>query len=182
MTSIGPTEPAFAIAAPEDLAVHFTDSAATITWHDVPGSQGYAVTIRPLGVQGPYPEEQMLGDSYTVAFSDFPGYGSHKNGYAYEVCSISKRGGRACTSVSGMFSVRSLGHGVSTSNLHRAARKASSCLAKGEKAGVVTAAGLGIVAAVSSWIPGVDAITAGSVGIASAGRGAASFVACLIDW
>ncbi|HWC36250.1 MAG TPA: hypothetical protein VG650_15695 [Mycobacteriales bacterium] len=177
-----PPEPAYAVAAPTDIAVHFTDSTATITWNEVPASRGYGVTIRPLDVQGPYGEEQVIANNYTLPFTQFPGYGKYKDGYAYQVCSFGSTGRGPCTTLSDGFAVRSAGHAVSTDNLHRAAHKVSSCLGNGEKAGLLTAAGGGIVAALDSWIPGVDVVTAAGVGIAASGEGAQTFVSCLLNW
>jgi len=169
------------MAAPKGVSVLFGGSSATIIWTQVPGSQGYGVTIRPLGKQGPYGQEQVLGDRWTVPYTAFPGYGRNGTGYTYEVCSISSRYHQSCTSINDDFYVRSQGDGVSTSNLHKAARKVSACLGKGEKAALVEAAEGGTVVALASWIPGIDAVTAAEVGAASAGQGASTFVACLAD-
>lgn len=180
--ALAPAEPAFAVAPPTHISVHFADSGATIEWTMAPGIEGYGITIRELGSHRSYGEEQVLGDRWTAPYKDFPGYGTYKDGYAYRVCSITRSGRHACTSIKDGFSVDSSGDGVSTSNPHKAANKASACLAAGEKAGLVTATGTGIVGAVVSWIPGVDAIAAADVAVGAAKVGAATFVACLSDW
>ncbi len=177
-----PAQPVHAIEAPQGVTVLFGESAATIVWTEVPGSQGYGVTIRPIGIHGPFGQEQVLGDRWTVPYTAFPDYGTHKTGYTFEVCAISVRHHQACKAINRTFYVKSRGAGVSTSNLRKAAQKVSACLGKGEKAALVEAAANGTVVAVASWIPGVDAVTAAEVAAASAGEGAATFAACLVDW
>ncbi|HVW42908.1 MAG TPA: hypothetical protein VHC18_16305 [Amycolatopsis sp.] len=171
-----------AYVAPQAVSIRFSDSAATLTWDAVPDSQGYAVVIRPAGGHGPYGEEQVLANRYTVPFTSFPGYGKFTGGYAYEVCSIALGGSRGCTTMDSPFFVHSEGGGTSTSNLHKATAKISSCLGKGEEAGLVFAAGKGVQAAVASWIPGIDAVTLGGVAAVAAGAGATRFAACLTGW
>lgn len=182
ITTLAPEQRALALASPGTISVHFSDSAATITWDAVPGSQGYAVTIRRVGDEGPDSEEQVLANTYTVALTRFPGYGRFAGGYNYQICSIAVSGDRACTIAGDSFYVQSAGHGVSTSILHRAVNKISSCLEKGEEAGLVVAAGMGIKAAVASWIPGAGEVTAGAVAAAGAGAGASGFAACITGW
>jgi hypothetical protein len=124
----------------------------------------------------------VLGNRWDAPYTDFPGYGRWKKGYTFQICSIKGNDSRAaCTSAKDGFYVSSAGDGISTSNLHRAAHKASSCLSNGEEAAVVMGAGFGTIAAVVAWIPGVNGITAASVGVAAAGSGAEAFVACLVD-
>ena len=181
MTALMPGARHGALPAPDGVAVHFSDSAATIDWNAVSGSRGYLVIIRPLGMSGPFPEEQVLADSYTVDFVRFPVGGKAKSGYSYEVCSVAPSGALGCTTTASTFAVRSEGDGIRIDNLKKAAHKASACLAGGEKAGLVVAAGGGVVAAVSSWIPGAGEITAAEVAVAATGVGTRKFVACLLD-
>lgn len=181
--TLAPAEPAFATSPPTNITVAFNDSDATISWTMAPGIEGYAITIREVGGHRSYGPEQVLGDRWDAAYSYFPGYGKWKKGYRFQVCSIVGSDTKAaCTSMLDGFYVRSAGQAVSTSDIHRAAHKASSCLASGEEAGVVTAAGFGSVAALAAWIPGVGEVTAGGVAAAAASSGATEFVACLVGW
>lgn len=178
---VAPAQPALAVSAPKHISVDFKDSYATIRWTMAPGVDGYAITIREVGTHRSYGQELVLGYSWDAPYTDFPGYGRYKKGYSYQVCSIVGNNSRAaCTSRRGMFYVQSAGDGVSTSDPESAAHKATSCLARGGKAAIVTAAGGGYIAALVSWIPGVDAIAATDVGINAAKSGAGTFMTCLV--
>jgi hypothetical protein len=179
--TLAPAEPALAVSPPTNIAVDFHDSGATISWTMAPGVQGYAITIREIGTHRRYGQELVLGNRWDAPYTDFPGYGRWKKGYTFQICSIKGNDSRAaCTSANDGFYVHSAGDGVSTDSPQSAAHKASSCLAKGGKAVIVTAAGGGYLAALVSWIPGVDAITAADVGINVAKSGATTFMACVI--
>jgi hypothetical protein len=178
---LAPVEPAMAASPPTNIAVHFNNSDATISWTMAPGVEGYAITIREIGTHRSYGQEQVLGDRWTAPYTDFPGYGKYKKGYWYQVCSVVGTNTRAaCTSARDGFYVHAEGRAVSTRNHSDAANKASSCLGRGAKAAIVTAAGGGTLAAMVSWIPGVDAITAADVGVNAAKAGAGTFMTCVV--
>jgi hypothetical protein len=177
-----PIQPALAVDPPRNIEVHFGESGATIRWAMAGGVQGYAITIRAVGTHRSYGQEQVLGYEWVAPYEVFPGYGQHTKGYRFQVCSVVGPNTRAaCNSVKDGFYVRSAGNGVSTANLDNAARKATSCLRRGATAALVTGAGGGILAAMVSWIPGVDAIAAGDVAFNVAKAGGVSFITCLVE-
>jgi hypothetical protein len=84
---VAPAQPALAVTPPTHIAVDLKDSYATISWTMAPGVRGYAITIREVGTKHRYGQELVLGNLWDAPYTDFPGYGTWKKGYSYQVCS-----------------------------------------------------------------------------------------------
>ena len=171
--------PARAIAAPTRVEVHYSGSYAEIRWSAVSDATSYAVVVSKDGFYGPW--RQWTTNSATtyvrIPFTAHP-YRDSQGVYRYKVTAMNSDSG-ATRSVTVN---KSQGYGVSTADSQKAASKANSCLKQGLAAGVTTAASTGIYAVSAAWIPGVNAVSAGTAAALTGGSGAATYVVCLLPW
>jgi hypothetical protein len=171
--------PASAVGAPQNIQVHFQASLAKIDWGVVSGAQKYRVEIQKIGYYCPCVSYTTTSTQLNIGYASFP-YTSQQGAYQVQVTSIGPDGGTASSTKK--FQTKSSGEGVATSQASRAADKVNTCLHNGQAAGLATLAGGGIVVAATSWIPGVDVVTAAAVIEATAAATVGVFAVCLVPW
>lgn len=172
-------QPARAIAAPQRAEVHYASTYAEVRWAAVADATSYAVEVSKVGYYGPW--RRWATNSATtvirVPLSSHP-YRDQQGAYRYTVTAMNS-GGSASRSV---VLTRSQGSGVSAADSQKAATKANSCLKQGLAAAAAAGATSGVIAIGTAWIPGVNAVTAGSVAGAVGGAAASRYIVCVLPW
>ncbi|HUR51368.1 MAG TPA: hypothetical protein VMZ11_04515 [Mycobacteriales bacterium] len=172
-------EPAPAMAPPQRVEVHYTSDTAELRWSSVPDATRYTVEISKVGYAGPW--RQWTTNSATTVLrlpvSVHP-YRDQQGSYRYKVIASNS----SASGTRSVLTTRLQGGAVSTADAQRAASKATSCLKQGMEAAVAMGATSGVAAVVTAWIPGVNAVSAGSVAAVSGGAGASTYVACVLPW
>jgi len=183
ITSVGtltsPSPASARVSAPTAVQVHFQKRLAHVDWSAAAGAVKYFVRVDKIGYACPCVGYFTTGTSINIDYRSFP-YKEQPGSYRVHVTAYGAKG-RKATSAS-RFETKVAGAPVPVSQVKRAARKVNQCLKEGVGAGLTTAAGGGILVAVTSWIPGVDAVTAGTVAGAAASATAGKFVYCLVPW
>jgi hypothetical protein len=179
----GMTASASALPGPvRDLKVSFHKKYATFSWDAASGATRYVVVVEPRGVIGPFPATaSTTSTSVRISYKHFPRYKTQKKGWEFIVEGYNKAGaGKVATSKAGV-KLTVKGTKVKTSSAKAVAKKINSCLKAGETAALGAAAGAGIIALVTIWIPGANAVTAGGVLLAMAAAGGGTAVVCLVS-
>lgn len=174
-----PSAAAGPVTAPQALRVHFQKNLAHVDWGAVAGAVKYYVQIDKIGYDCPCVGYLTKSTSINIAYSSFP-YKEQPGSYRVQVTAYGAKGRTAKSSA--RFKTKVAGDPVPVSKPKKASSKVNACLREGEAAGLTTAVGGGLLVAVTSWVPGVDAVTAGSVASAAASATAGRFVYCMIPW
>lgn len=172
-------QPAHAVTAPARAEVHYASTYADVRWAAVADATSYAVEVSKDGYYGPWRRwvTNSATTSVRIPISAHP-YRDQQGAYRYKVIAMNS-GGSASRSV---VLTRSQGSGVSTGDSQKAAKKANSCLKQGLAAAAAAGATSGPVAIASAWIPGVNAVSAGSVAAAVGGSAASTYIVCVLPW
>jgi hypothetical protein len=155
----------------------FGSSLLTLNWANVANAAYYKVGIWKGSFIGPiYGTTRVNASTYSAALSSLP---LDSAGVRIVVDAFTSGGAKIAASES-VVRAKTTGGTVSASNQSGSVSKIKKCAGEGLVAAVGTAIATGILAASTSWIPGVDVVTAGGFAVATAGAGAGALVACLV--